>query len=237
MADTLEDIEEEIENHRRYRRKEKSVPPTGIESKPYWPEVKEMILEGVPVTEVVKYLIEKVIDIDYTEKALTRILYVKAKKLRMKEEILRQKQEIDYNFNVYGKDYVEPEIALQSLGFIAFDRVLIDFQKEKNQGTTRKSNLQNIRLAKDIWESIARIKIEAKKAQLPSINLNTQNNIFSNMDKVKEKFIERYGERVASVMVEPESRRKILEALECVRAIGQGPVSEKIHQSKEGELE
>lgn len=205
----------------------------GLESKPYWPEIRRMIEEEVPVSEIVAYLmVREDARGDYTSESLRVMIYVKAKEIRMKQEGNRRREEITYHLGLYGQDYVEPEVALQTLGFIAFDRVLMQFNQEQCDGKNDVTNIQNIKIAKEIWESIAKIQIDRKKANVPMINLNTQNNIIANMDKVKEQFAQRYGTDMAQTISDPESRRKILDALEKVRNIGKGPISEILLGSK-----
>lgn len=234
LVDTVSGIDTFAEKvKQKPARKKKKIKKLKIMTEEWWPELEEMLYADIPSPEIVDYLLKKEPYCNWKKSSITPLVFKLKKHLAPRHRIRREKEYVQIHMEQLGGEHIEPEIALQTLGYLAMDRVLLEYDNEKSGHKTCQLNNSNIKMVKEIFESIAKIQIDRKKANIPLINVsNTQNNMFNNVERVKEQFIQRYGERVANVMIEPESRKKVLDTLELVRNIGTGPISERLKGMK-----
>lgn len=194
-----------------------------------WPQVKAMIENSRPITDMVHYIQEEQGE------------YLEIKPLSLKSTIY---QWIDRNqhkligtqiptkyLNLLDStvERVDPLDAVNMLFAIHMDRVMLDYAHESKNKKSQVSNTQNLKLANEMVRTMSYINessIKHKVAVQAAKDSGSKGvkETFESIEKVKRSYAERFGSTAAAIALNPESRTKVHSALSRIKRGDSEPV-------------
>lgn len=212
-----------------------------LEAMQCWPQVKHMLDNGLPVVEIVHY-------IQNTRKEYT---HVKPNSLRMiiyqwLGSISNRKRLVDHRIPVRhvslinsNQERIDPIDAMNMLFAIQMDRVLMGYERERQKGKLEKENGPTLKLAMEMLSSLADMQrgsdprpLTSKGGSVPT-ETSRMDSTLAQMDRIKKVFEERWGSTAAEVMLNPESRNKLFNAIHKVRKTSGIAMTELIQRNTE----
>jgi len=198
-----------------------------LETMKCWPQVKHMLDNGIPLSEIVHY-------IQHTRKEYTN---VKPNSLRVMINqwlggLDNRKRLIDHRIPVRhinlinsNAERLDPIDAMNMLFAIQMDRVLMTYDKEKQKKTLNKENNQALKLAMDMLNSLASMQnvgdpriVMGKSMASPNASAEQRiDSTLAQMDRIKKAMEDRWGSTAAQVLMNPESRNKLFNAVNKIR--------------------
>lgn len=198
-----------------------------LETMKCWPQVKHMLDNGIPLSEIVHY-------IQHTRKEYTN---VKPNSLRVMINqwlggLDNRKRLIDHRIPVRhinlinsNAERLDPIDAMNMLFAIQMDRVLMTYDKEKQKKTLNKDNGQALKLAMDMLNSLASMQnvgdpriVMGKSMASPNASAEQRiDSTLAQMDRIKKAMEDRWGSTAAEVLMNPESRNKLFNAVNKIR--------------------
>ena len=175
--------------------------------------VKNMLEGGESVPNIAKFIREEAKEsLDISEKSLRNRLYryiQKNSRETVREQVPRP------HLALYQKqvEKIDAVAALQLLGSIHMDRILMEYAVEKKIGKTIISTTSAIKVANDIYRTIHEIETDLKNQGVQP----QQTSLEEQMAHFRERYREQWGEAWTNIALNPESRRRIVGAMEKVR--------------------
>lgn len=203
-----------------------------LEGMKCWPQVKNMISNGTPVSEIVHYIQN------------TRKEYVDVKNASL---ITIINQWIAYggktldtriptkhiNLINSNKERIEPIDAMNMLFAIQMDRVLIGYEKEKKTQTLTKDNNGAMSLAIEMLNSIDSMQKIDPRIPKAGSGLEKTDSTLAQMDRIKKLFEDRWGGTAAKVLMDPESRNRLFNAVHKIRKTSSVTMSSILQKNSE----
>lgn len=190
---------------------------------PIWGDILDMLAIGTSVKDIVHFAkIEKneypTMQADTLERALhwfiegrgkDYILHRCPSKLKMYESAM-------YEFDVF--------IAHKMLAAIQFERVTSAVDREKADGTKLDAaTSKQIELLNTILKTVNDTEIQRNTRRISErfvrqIDDNNGSSVVMAVERVKEQYAQKWGEKTAKAILDPESRRRLLNVIEKVRS-------------------
>lgn len=197
-----------------------------------WPEVKQMVEDGVSVTDICQYI------------------YYDSKEMQdLKFESLRQyiyKFINEYCTHVGGripvthfsllssaKEQIDPLNAMNVLFAIQMDRIMLDYGVEKQQKKTLKHNTGSLKLATDMAKTINEIQTDVLRMRMRAEKEKTVDDTVRQAARIRQEYEEQFGSTAAIVALNPESRRKVYNAMIRLKRRDSKPLLELLKMNKE----
>jgi hypothetical protein len=206
-----------------------------------WGEMLDMLAIGTRVADIVHFAKEeKKAYPTMTAETLERYLHWFVEK-RGKDYILnrcpsklKMYESAMYDFDVF--------VAHKMLAAIQFERVTSAVEREKEAGELSSSTSKQIELLNTILKTVNDEEIQRNTKRVSErfirqIGDNNGSSVLMAVEKVKEQYSQRYGANTAKVILDPESRRRLLNVIERVRASASGPVRKVLEAEMQKESE
>ena len=187
-----------------------------------WPEVKAMLENSRPVADIVHHI--QVVREEYLEiqpRSLQTIIYQWM--ARHQDEFLDTRIPTKYlNLLDSNIEKVDPTDAVNMIFSIHMDRIMMDYSNERRERKSDYQNTQNLKLANEMIRTMSFLKSDSFKQRLAQLEAKEGSSkgvreTFESIDRVKKAYEERFGQKAAAVMLNPESRAKVYSALAHVR--------------------
>lgn len=225
-----------IQTMSRKRRKKK------LEAMKCWPEVKHMLDNGIPVRDIVHYIqVDRKEYTSVTPASLRTIINQWCGSLVNRNKLIDHRIPVRHlNLINSNNERIDPVDAMNMLFAIQMDRVLIMYQKEQQAGKTYAENTSNLKLAtdmlrilNDMMQTDPRAFGRKVSSVVPATNEGKMDSSLMALDRLKKQFEERYGATAASVMMNPESRNRLFNAVSRIRKTGDLTVTSLIERNTE----
>jgi hypothetical protein len=216
------------------------LPGTKLERMKCWPEVLVMIRESMPVPKIAEFIHDE--KREFTEvkiETLVRYIYVWISKNSNK---VRDRIPVKHLAMMETMDEkIDPLEAAQMLFAIQFDRVMLDYDREKKRRTSIADNTQNLKLANEMVKTLSHLMLDkfkhksfiARGASKDDKGVKGVKETFEQIDRVKKIYSEKYGDVAAAVALNPESRRKVYNAIAKVRKGDSEPMLKLLQRNEE----
>lgn len=191
-----------------------------IETIKCFPEVKKMLASGNSILSIVRFIQDECGEYTdvHPETVRANIYYylnrapeiVKAGRLPSRYRSMLD--EID--------DHIDPLDAVNMLFAVHTDRIMIEYEQERKKEKINPNNTSAMKLANEMLKTMSHLMLDQYRFRAYQNNdskSSGNNDTFQQMQKVKNQLSERYGERAAAVAIDPESRRRVFNALQRVR--------------------
>jgi hypothetical protein len=129
-------------------------------------------------------------------------------------------------------EFIDPAEMYQVLIAIQTERMVMAHQKEIEEGRVGEQGNKQVDLMNRILKSLADVDIDRRKIK-EMVGSRSREFLIDSMDMIKAQYVERWGERTANIMFQPESRRRVLNALEQVRAGASGPLAKLLEKQRD----
>lgn len=208
-----------------------------LESLKCWVEVQNLLETGAPVKDIAYFIrVERKEYLDAQHETLVNILYRWLHK--HKKRVADSRVPVQHLALINSMtERVDPLDAANMIFAIQVDRVMMGYTKEVETKKTQKDTRENIKLAKDIIETINEIAADRVRYRLNAgagaTDPKSVRDTIEQMDRVRNAFEAQYGKTAAAVAMNPESRRKVLQALLRVQKLNSENVAQMLKESKE----
>lgn len=204
-----------------------------------WNNVVEMLDDYVPFVQVARYIQQERKEyLEVKEATLTNVIrkwydekhadFTKSNADRLPQRHLRM-------INAQS-ERVDPLDAANMLFAITVDRLMMDYDIEKQERRTLQSATNSLRLAKEIIVTINEIQSDQLQMRLRSENAGKgQVDLLDQMERVKRGYEEKYGKTAAIVALSDEGRRKVLNAINQLRRAANPHVIEMCREGDEAQ--
>jgi hypothetical protein len=190
-----------------------------------WPEALEKLKDGADCPTVARFLIKSE-NLSEKESAITAHLRYFVKNNFLKRVPKKHLEFIEKNKNI------DPLDAVNALFAIQMDLILEEFNRKEPDMDIINQTIKNgndlIKTMAVLQSDTHKHKVALAKAQGTSSSKET----VSDQDKIKEEFASQYGDKAASVLMNPNSRTKVLSLLNKVKA-GTGSIKEMLRENEE----
>ena len=196
-----------------------------------WPQCLDMLAMGRSVREVAEFIKSEKNELKQYSQAVVETYLYHYVRFYDKKYILSQ---APCGIKIYEASMFEFNVqtAHKMLAAIQFDRVMMDLENEKKIGATSKHTNDNIRLMNSILKTIEEIDVAKNTVK------HTTRMVKSTMphgdgpivaiEHVKQQYISKFGAATADAILNPESRRKLLNVIERARAFSSPAVQRAI---------
>ena len=123
-------------------------------------------------------------------------------------------------------EIIDPAEMYQVLIAIQTDRVMLEHKREQETGKISEQGNKQIALMDKILKNLSDVEADRKKIKAVNNAVHSREYLMDSMDMVKQQYVEKWGSQTAQIMLNPESRRRVLNALEQVRAGADGPLAQ-----------
>lgn len=190
-----------------------------------FPIVKNMIEEGVFVDDIARYIHEDAKEmVSIQRESLKRTIY-RYLETDARENVNRMLPATMDILKARLNESIDPLMALNILMSVHMDRIMIEFTVEKKIGKTIKNNTDSIRVATSIAQAMSKVGAQDLSNRLRGAASNdTPKDTVDKMFRMKQSYLARYGEATTNVIMNPDSRRRVLNALERVQKGHSGPL-------------
>jgi hypothetical protein len=209
-----------------------------LESLECWPQVKHMLDNSKPIAEIVHF-------IQVTRKEFTQVKPQTLKGMlhHWLSSATNRSRLVDHRIPVRhlnlinsNQDRIDPIDAMNMLFAIQMDRVLIDYEKERQRQSTNKTTTASLKLAMDMVKALDSLQTEVHSHTVKVTNTSSTieqkiDGSLAQMDRMKKIFEERWGKQAAQVMLNDESRNKIFNAISKIRKTSSESFSQIIEQN------
>lgn len=189
-------------------------------------KVVSMIEASMPAREIAQYVQEEALEyVDVSRRYLIVLVnqFIGANALRfIDDQIPTGHLQLTNSLS----EKVDPMDVYQVLLAVHSERIMMDYAQEKRNGRTTQQNTQNIRAMNDILKSMADVETTRKFRFKEFQQSRGVEDTLASLERAKQKYEERWGPVAAAAILNPESRRRILNALEQVRAVSTGPIAD-----------
>ena len=121
-------------------------------------------------------------------------------------------------------EFIDPAEMYQVLIAVQTERMLMAHKKELEDGKVNEQGNKQIDLLNKVLKNLSDVDIDRRKIK-EMVGSRGREFLIDSMDMIKEQYVERWGEQTTKIMFNPESRRRVLNALEQVRAGASGPLA------------
>lgn len=197
-----------------------------------WSDVRHMIEDGVAVSEICQF-----------------IYYDQKEMQEMKFESLRQyiyKFVGEFCTTVGGripvthfsllessKEQIDPLNAMNVLFAIQMDRIMLDYGVEKQQKKTLKHNTGSLKLATDMAKTINEIQTDVLRMRMRAEKEKSVDDTVRQAARIRQEYEEKFGSTATVVALNPESRRKVYNAMIRLKRRDSQPLLELLKMNKE----
>jgi hypothetical protein len=210
-----------------------------LESLTCWPQVKHMLDNGTPIAEIVHYI--QVTRKEYVEvksQSLHTMLNQWLSNVENRNKLIDHRVPVRHlNLINSNRERIDPVDAMNMLFAVQMDRVLMSFEKEKAKKVIDKDNTGNMRLAMDMLGSLNTMQATdpraAIKAGIPASSEARMDGTLAQMDRIKKMFEDRWGGTAAKVLMDPDSRNRLFNAVNKIRKTSSVTMSELINKNSE----
>lgn len=184
-----------------------------------WPSVVAMFENGMKVPVVARYIQEDCKEnTDVSRQSLERLLHYWLRKNADRPDIDERTPTRHVNLIESAPDRIDPLDALNMLFAIQVDRITDFYKIEKRANNFNTFNNDAIRLAKDIAQTMANIEAKRRPSGAP---LGSEGKAavetFNQTQRLKKIYEDKFGGVAAAVLLNDESRRKIVSVLDKIR--------------------
>lgn len=217
------------------------LPETKLERMNCWQEVLLMMRESVSVPKIAAFIQEEKTEyLDVKVETLIRYLYIWISKNSMK---VRDRIPVKHLAMMETMDAkIDPLEAAQMLFAIHFDRVMLDYDREKKRKTSIADNTQNLKLANEMVKTLSHLMLDKMKHKSfiargksgsDDKGIKGVKETFEQIDRVKKLYSDKYGDVPAAIALNPESRRKVYNAIAKVRKGDSEPMLKLLQRNEE----
>ena len=186
-----------------------------------WPQVLAMFENGIQLSVIAKFIQEESGECtDIHRASVERSLRYWLKKNWERPDIIDRAPLRHVSLIESASDRIDPVDALNMLFAIQVDRISDHYSAEKRSKNFTNFNNGAIRLAKDIAEAMAdieRVRRPGGSAAPMSGEGKAAVETFNQTQRLKKFYEDKFGGVAAAVLLNDESRRKIISALDKVR--------------------
>jgi len=216
------------------------LPGTKLQRMKCWPEVLQMIKDSVSVPKIATFIHEEKFEyLEVKRDTLIRYVYVWISKNsnKVRDRIPVKHLAMMETMN----EKIDPLEAAQMLFAIQFDRVMLDYDREKKRRTSIADNTQNLKLANEMVKTLSHLMLDkmkhksfvARGSKPDDRGIKGVKETFEQIDRVKKIYSEKYGDVPAAVALNPESRRKVYNAIAKVRKGDSEPMLTLLRRNEE----
>lgn len=194
---------------------------TRLEKLNCWPTVKNMIEDGKAPKDIATYIQQEAKE--YTDVGHRSLWTIILRYISKQADKLIREQVAVPHMGLQNKSVVEIDsMSAVNLGLAThLDRIMIDYATEKKIKKTINSNTNSLKVLNDMLKTKSLLEMrELEKAREMAKSGVTGADSGVNLDdmaRLKAAYATKYGDKVANIVFSPESRRRVLNALEKVK--------------------
>ena len=184
-----------------------------------------MIENSLPAREIAKYIQEESQEYtDVSHRYLQNLLhqYIGQQSLRFIEDQAPTRH-LALTHSI--SERVDPMDVFQVLVAVQSERLMMEFATEKRTGKTTAQGTANVRAMNEILKSMADIDTTRKYRFKEFQQTRGVEDTLAQLQKVKTDYSTRWGEAAANMILDPQARRRILNAVEQARSGAHGPLA------------
>jgi hypothetical protein len=210
-----------------------------LESLVCWPQVKHMLDNGTPIPDIVHYIqVTRKEYVDIKAESLRSMLNQWLSNAVNRNKLIDHRVPVRHlNLINSNQERIDPVDAMNMLFAVQMDRVLMGFEKEKARKTLDKDNTANLRLSMDMLSSLNSMQATdprvAIKAGIPTSSEARMDGTLAQMDRIKKMFEDRWGGTAAKVLMDPDSRNRLFNAVNKIRKTSSVTMSDLIQKNSE----
>lgn len=185
---------------------------TKLEQLSCFSTVKNMIDSGESVPSIAKFIREDAKEsLEISEKSLRNRIYRYIQK-NSKDYLREQMPRPHLALYADQTERLELMNGLYLLLSIHMDRIIMEYTVEKKIGKTIASTTSAIKVATEIFKTISEVEDSKDRKTEPE-----EQSWDKFMASAKERYASEWGEPIANVVFNPQSRRRILNAMEKIK--------------------
>lgn len=191
-----------------------------LERMPCFPQVKNMLEQAVPIKEVARFIHEEAKE--YLDTSRVSVLSALYRYVESRSDSLIREQVPLPHMGLHQKNIPDVDVlSAVNLGLaIQLDRLIIDYTTEKKIKKTINSNTQSLKVLNDLLKtkSLLEQREFERSREMAKIGASGHTGInLDDMEKLKAAYAKKFGDQIASIVFNPDSRRRIINALEKVK--------------------
>lgn len=192
-----------------------------IEKLTCWPEVLTLLENGEPVSKIAAYIQDQRKEyLEAGRDAVESALYYWLRK--DKSTIGDRAPTAHVPLITSSSGQVDPLEASNLILAMALDRLNESYVREKKSGKSSHSTSEAMRLALDATKQKAEIETKRRRyAPPPPSTAKGPNDVMNQIEQLRRIYEQRYGEAAARVILNDESRGRVINALKRVRGGGE----------------
>lgn len=188
---------------------------TKLERMSCWPDVLAMLENGVKVTKIAEYIqVERKEYLDVPLSSVEAILYYWLRKHPIHKIDRAPTRHIELINST--PERVDPLDALNMIFAIMVDRITEHYVAERQNKSYTQFNNQALKIATEMVKTMADIQTKERRYTVPP-PAKGPNETYNQLEQIRLIYEQKYGGAVARTILNDESRRKILSALNRVR--------------------
>lgn len=181
-----------------------------------WPEVLALLENGDPVDNIATYIqVERQEYTSVGRDSLKRVLWYWITRNR---ELVPDRVPMIHMQLAASTPRIDEMDGLNMILAIQVDRVSALYDHERRHEVHNPRLEKELRLAKDILETMANVSSHQKRYTPPAPKEGAGGGtVLNQLEQLRQIYTNKYGQAVARVILADESRRKVLNALEHIR--------------------
>ena len=201
-----------------------------LEALKCWPEVKKMLLSGVKVSDICYYIqIEKEEYKEITQTSLATTIY----RFIGKNKHMLLARPISHETMIASLELVDQLDAINLLFSINMDTVIKLHKKFTLDGGKGYDNFDKaMRSCNAVIQTLNDVRKDHVRYHIGKTS-STENDTMAQVERVKKIFQAKHGNRAAGILFNPESRRRVLNALQKVRNSDTSSVIDLLQRNQE----
>lgn len=210
-----------------------------LESLQCWPQVKHMLDNGTPIAEIVHYVqVTRKEYVDIKPESLRTMINQWLSNAVNRNKLIDHRVPVRHlNLINSNQERIDPVDAMNMLFAVQMDRVLMSFEKERARKATDRDNTGNLRLAMDMLSTLNTMQATdpraAIKAGIPQSSEARMDGTLAQMDRIKKMFHDRWGGTAAKVLMDPDSRNRLFNAVSKIRKTSSVAMSDLIQKNSD----
>lgn len=191
-----------------------------LERMPCFPKVKNMLEQGVSVKEVARFIQEEAKEyLDASRGTVSAAVYHYVQ--RHTDVLIREQVPLPH---IGLQQNSIPDIDALGACNLALatqlDRVMIDYTTEKKIKKTINTNTFSMKVLNDLLKTKSQLERQEfeKARELAKAGVSAKSGIdLDDIPRLKAAYATKYGDKIADVVFSPDSRRRVMNALEKVK--------------------
>ncbi len=193
---------------------------TKLEKLACFSQVKNMLEQSIPIKDVARYIQEEAKE--YLDASRASVLSALYRYVESKADSLIREQVSLPHMGLHQKNIPDIDaISACNLGLATqLDRILIDYATERKIKKTINSNTQSLKVLNDLLKTkslLERREVERAKELAKTGSLSNSGINLDDMARLKAAYATKFGDHIANIVFNPDSRRRIINALEKVK--------------------